>query len=66
MHTEPGTDSGHQRSQRQDRPVNRLSAFDQVQRLRADEVTESNQREKLQSVATRTSDGLYLVPRFVE
>ena len=40
--------------------------FDQVQRLRADEVTESNQREKLQSVATRTSDGLYLVPRFVE
>ena len=40
--------------------------FDQVQRLRADEVTESNQREKLQSVATRTSDGRYLVPRFVE
>ena len=40
--------------------------FDQVQRLRADEVTESNQREKLQSVAARTSDGLYLVPRFVE
>ncbi|MEM7363492.1 MAG: Asp-tRNA(Asn)/Glu-tRNA(Gln) amidotransferase subunit GatC [Pseudomonadota bacterium] len=40
--------------------------FDQVQRLRADEVTESNQREKLQSVAPRTTDGLYLVPRVVE
>ena len=40
--------------------------FDQVQRLRADEVTEADQRDKLQAVAPRTTDGLYLVPRVVE
>lgn len=40
--------------------------FDQVQRLRPDVVTESDQRDKLQTVAPRTTDGLYLVPRVVE
>ncbi len=37
-----------------------------VQRLRADEVTEQNQREKFQSVAPQVEDGLYLVPRVIE
>ena len=40
--------------------------FDQVQRLRPDTVTEADQRDKLQAVAPRTTDGLYLVPRVVE
>ncbi len=40
--------------------------LDAVQRLRADEVTENNQRESLQSMAPATEDGLYLVPRVIE
>ena len=37
-----------------------------VQRLREDRVTESNCREDVQSVATQTADGLYLVPKVIE
>ncbi|MEA3405693.1 MAG: Asp-tRNA(Asn)/Glu-tRNA(Gln) amidotransferase subunit GatC [Pseudomonadota bacterium] len=40
--------------------------LDQVQRLRPDVVTETNQREKLQSVAPATDQGLYLVPQVIE
>ncbi|WP_100638649.1 Asp-tRNA(Asn)/Glu-tRNA(Gln) amidotransferase subunit GatC [Marinobacter salexigens] len=40
--------------------------LDAVQRLRADEVTESNQREAFQAIAPATEDGLYLVPRVIE
>lgn len=40
--------------------------FDAVQRLRADVVTESNQRDYLQKIAPATQDGLYLVPRVIE
>ncbi|MBO6656323.1 MAG: Asp-tRNA(Asn)/Glu-tRNA(Gln) amidotransferase subunit GatC [Pseudomonadales bacterium] len=40
--------------------------LDATQRLRADEVTESDQHELYQSVAPETEDGLYLVPRVVE
>lgn len=40
--------------------------LDQVQRLRADVVTESDQREKLQSVAPAVEDNLYLVPQVIE
>ncbi|WP_281646800.1 Asp-tRNA(Asn)/Glu-tRNA(Gln) amidotransferase subunit GatC [Parendozoicomonas sp. Alg238-R29] len=40
--------------------------LDAVQRLRADEVTESNQREKLQNNAPATEDGLFLVPKVIE
>lgn len=40
--------------------------FDAVQRLRADEVTETNQRDYLQQLAPSTSDGLYLVPKVIE
>ncbi len=37
-----------------------------VQRLRVDEVTEHDQREKFQGVAPQVEDGLYLVPRVIE
>jgi aspartyl-tRNA(Asn)/glutamyl-tRNA(Gln) amidotransferase subunit C len=40
--------------------------LDQVQRLRADEITETNQREHFQRIAPQTQDGLYLVPRVIE
>ena len=39
---------------------------DQVQRLRVDEVTETNQREKFQQNAASVAAGLYLVPRVIE
>lgn len=41
-------------------------AFDAVQRLRADEITETDQRELLQRIAPATQDGLYLVPKVLE
>ena len=37
-----------------------------VQRLREDEVTETDQRDLFQSVAPEVRDGLYLVPRVIE
>lgn len=37
-----------------------------VQRLREDEVTESDQRELFQSIAPETEEGLYLVPKVIE
>ena len=40
--------------------------LDAHQRLRADEVTEVNQREKFQRGAPLVEDGLYLVPRVIE
>lgn len=36
------------------------------QRLRADEVTSVNQRERFQNLAPQTEQGFYLVPRVVE
>ncbi|MDF2491017.1 MAG: gatC [Pseudomonas sp.] len=36
------------------------------QRLRADVVTEHNQRDAYQAVAPATQDGLYLVPKVIE
>jgi aspartyl-tRNA(Asn)/glutamyl-tRNA(Gln) amidotransferase subunit C len=39
---------------------------DAVQRLREDVVTEDNQRDKFQSIAPLSEDGLYLVPRVIE
>lgn len=39
---------------------------DAVQRLRPDEVTEENQREKFQSIAPQAESGLYLVPKVIE
>jgi aspartyl-tRNA(Asn)/glutamyl-tRNA(Gln) amidotransferase subunit C len=40
--------------------------LDVVQRLRADEVTETNRRDELQEIAPSSEDGLYLVPRVIE
>ena len=37
-----------------------------TQRLRPDEVNEQNQREKFQSIAPATENGLYLVPKVIE
>ncbi len=37
-----------------------------AQRLRADEVTEPDQRELFQSIAPETEAGLYLVPKVIE
>ncbi len=40
--------------------------YDAFQRLRADEVSESNQREKFQAIAPSTEDGLFLVPKVID
>jgi len=40
--------------------------LDAVQRLRADAVTEADQRELYQSVAPSAQEGLYLVPKVLE
>lgn len=40
--------------------------LDAVQRLRADVVTESNQRERFQAIAPQAESGLYLVPKVIE
>lgn len=37
-----------------------------TQRLRADVVTEQDQRDDFQAIAPETEDGLYLVPRVIE
>lgn len=36
------------------------------QRLRADEITETDQRERFQSIAPQVEAGLYLVPKVIE
>ena len=40
--------------------------LDMPQRLRADEVTEHDQREVFQAVAPQVEAGLYLVPKVIE
>ena len=40
--------------------------LDANQRLRADKVTEVNQRELFQSIAPQTEAGIYLVPQVIE
>lgn len=40
--------------------------MDAVQRLRADEVTEPDQRDRFQAIAPAVSDGHYLVPKVIE
>jgi len=40
--------------------------MDAQQRLRTDEVTESNQRDKFQAIAPDVENGLYRVPRVIE
>ncbi len=40
--------------------------LDAVQRLRPDEITETDQREAFQAIAPATENGLYLVPKVIE
>ncbi len=40
--------------------------LDLPQRLRPDEVTEENQREKFLAIAPAVENGLYLVPKVIE
>jgi aspartyl-tRNA(Asn)/glutamyl-tRNA(Gln) amidotransferase subunit C len=40
--------------------------LDAIQRLRVDEVSESDQREKLQAVSPAVENGLFLVPKVIE
>lgn len=40
--------------------------LDQTQRLRPDDVTEINQRDKFQAIAPQVESGLYLVPKVIE
>jgi len=40
--------------------------MDQMQRLRPDEVTEHDNREKFQAIAPQVEAGLYLVPKVIE
>ena len=40
--------------------------MDQAQRLRTDDVTESNHREAFQAIAPQVEAGLYLVPKVLE
>jgi aspartyl-tRNA(Asn)/glutamyl-tRNA(Gln) amidotransferase subunit C len=41
-------------------------ALDVVQRLRPDEVSHADARERYQAVAPAVQDGLYLVPKVIE
>jgi aspartyl-tRNA(Asn)/glutamyl-tRNA(Gln) amidotransferase subunit C len=41
-------------------------AQDVIQRLRADVVTDVDQRELFQSIAPKVESGLYLVPKVIE
>ena len=40
--------------------------LDQSQRLRPDEVTEANERDRIQQNAPAVESGLYLVPKVIE
>ena len=40
--------------------------LEMAQRLRPDEITESNQRERFQAIAPSVEAGLYLVPQVIE
>lgn len=40
--------------------------LDQSQRLRADKVTEMNNRDNFQTIAPQVEAGLYLVPKVIE
>ena len=40
--------------------------LDEVQRLRADKITETNQRDAFQAIAPAVENGLYLVPKVID
>ena len=49
-----------------DRVAPMAHPLNMVQRLRADEPAEPDQRELFQRIAPATEDGLYLVPKVIE
>ena len=49
-----------------DHVLPKANPLDATQRLRDDEVTESDQRGRFLAIAPATEDGLYLVPRVIE
>jgi aspartyl-tRNA(Asn)/glutamyl-tRNA(Gln) amidotransferase subunit C len=46
--------------------VDSQNSQQEIQRLRDDKVTETNQREAFQAIAPDTEDGLYLVPKVID
>ena len=46
--------------------VDSQNSQQEIQRLREDKVTETNQREAFQAIAPDTEDGLYLVPKVID
>ena len=46
--------------------VDSQNSQQEIQRLREDKVTETNQRETFQAIAPDTEDGLYLVPKVID
>lgn len=40
--------------------------LDEIQRLRADKITETNQRDAFQAIAPAVENGLYLVPKVID
>ncbi|MGZ4959550.1 MAG: Asp-tRNA(Asn)/Glu-tRNA(Gln) amidotransferase subunit GatC [Methylomonas sp.] len=40
--------------------------LDQMQRLRDDQITETDQRDHFQAIAPQTEAGLYLVPKVID
>lgn len=40
--------------------------LDAIQRLRADTITETNQRDAFQAIAPAVENGLYLVPKVID
>ena len=49
-----------------DKVVPMAHTLNQAQRLRPDQVTEVNERERMQKNAPSVADGLYLVPKVLE
>ncbi len=49
-----------------DRVVPMAHPLDAVQRLRDDEITETNERDRFQRLAPTTQSGLYLVPKVID
>ena len=56
----------HMQSVNTDTVVPLAHPLDLTQRLREDDVTESNRRDELQLLAPEVEEGLYLVPKVIE
>ena len=56
----------HMKAQNNDGIMPMAHPLDQIQRLRTDAVTETNQRDGFQIIAPHVEEGLYLVPKVIE